>query len=272
VAGGPVPQPQDPDLDPLLEFFEEHGKSPEPPERAKDPPADDLSVRVDRAERQLDRALIDITAVKSDLATLVSAVEEIKKRPSRPPEKPATVVAMPPRKVTRARTVATVLVVMLIGAAAWGLASAVSDAGPDLPPIESESSSIIDLPPIVEAISPAAANGSGPSPSSEPSRATSRDGQASLVRSAVRREPAARPPAPRVVNFVGTLTIDAEPAGEVFVNRRSAGRTPLRLDNLPAGSHLIWIEREGYRRWTRVVAVVADRVSRISASLVPLSR
>jgi hypothetical protein len=75
-----------------------------------------------------------------------------------------------------------------------------------------------------------------------------------------------------VVNFVGTLTIDAEPAGEVFVNRRSAGRTPLRLDNLPAGSHLIWIEREGYRRWTRVVAVVADRVSRISASLDPLSR
>jgi hypothetical protein len=77
---------------------------------------------------------------------------------------------------------------------------------------------------------------------------------------------------PRVVSYVGTLTIDAEPAGDVFVNRKRVGRTPMRLEDLRAGSHLIWIEREGYRRWTRVVAVAADRISRVSVSLEPLSR
>lgn len=72
--------------------------------------------------------------------------------------------------------------------------------------------------------------------------------------------------------YVGTLSIDAAPAGEVFINRRVAGRTPLRAENLRVGSHLIWIERDGYRRWTRVVSVAADRVTRVSANLDPLSR
>ena len=62
------------------------------------------------------------------------------------------------------------------------------------------------------------------------------------------------------VSYVGTLSIDADPDGEVFVNRQDAGRTPIRLDKLRAGSHLIWIERDGYQRWTRVVQVQADRV------------
>jgi len=93
-----------------------------------------------------------------------------------------------------------------------------------------------------------------------------------------RARPAARDDAPpRAASrtpsgYVGTLSIDASPAGEVFVNRQSAGRTPLRLDKLRAGSHLIWIEREGYRRWTRVVAVAANRVSRVSATLDPIPR
>jgi hypothetical protein len=77
---------------------------------------------------------------------------------------------------------------------------------------------------------------------------------------------------PRQGAYVGTLSIDAAPAGEVFINRRRAGRTPVRAENLRAGSHLIWIEREGYRRWTRVVAVAADRVNRVSAQLEPLPR
>lgn len=59
-------------------------------------------------------------------------------------------------------------------------------------------------------------------------------------------------------------------AGDVFVvNRTLAGRTPLRVANLRAGSHLIWIEREGYRRWTCVGAVAADRVARVTAELAP---
>ena len=51
------------------------------------------------------------------------------------------------------------------------------------------------------------------------------------------------------------------------VDVESAGPTPVRLDNLRAGSHLIWIERDGYRRWTRVVQVPADQISRVFADL-----
>ena len=77
------------------------------------------------------------------------------------------------------------------------------------------------------------------------------------------------PPVKRI-EYVGTLSVDSEPAGTVLVNRRNAGRTPLKLENLRAGSHLIWIEREGYQRWTRVVEVPANRISRVSASLEPV--
>jgi hypothetical protein len=71
--------------------------------------------------------------------------------------------------------------------------------------------------------------------------------------------------------YVGTLSIDADPGGEVFVDRQSAGHAPLRLANLRAGSHLIWIERDGYHRFTRVVQVIADRVTRLSAELEPIA-
>ena len=135
-----MPQPQDPDLDPLLAFFEEHVKSPEPPEPPKDAPAEDLRVRVDRLDRQVERALIDITSLKSDLATLVGAVEEIKKRQSRPAATPVTVVAIPPPRVVRARTVTTILVLIALGAMAWGLISATTSDVPEPPPIESQSS------------------------------------------------------------------------------------------------------------------------------------
>jgi len=79
------------------------------------------------------------------------------------------------------------------------------------------------------------------------------------------------PQAPQAPRYVGTLSIDAEPGGEVFVNRQSAGHTPLRLTSLRAGSHLIWVERDGYRRFTRVVQVPADRVTRLFADLEPIA-
>jgi hypothetical protein len=77
-------------------------------------------------------------------------------------------------------------------------------------------------------------------------------------------------PVPSPVEFVGTLSIDAAPGGQVFIDREAAGQTPLRVQNLKAGSHLVWIEREGYRRFTRVVEVPANRVSRVWADLQPI--
>jgi hypothetical protein len=79
------------------------------------------------------------------------------------------------------------------------------------------------------------------------------------------------PKAPQAPLYVGTLSIDADPGGDVFVDRESAGHTPLRLANLRAGSHLIWIERAGFRRFTRVVQVPADRITRLSAELEPIA-
>jgi hypothetical protein len=86
------------------------------------------------------------------------------------------------------------------------------------------------------------------------------------------KSPASKAPqALKAPFYVGTLSIDADPGGDVFIDRENAGHTPLRLTNLRAGSHLIWVERDGYRRWTRVVPVPADRITRLSAELEPIA-
>lgn len=123
-----MPQPQPNESDPLLAFFVEQEKPADPvqlTEAAKDPPADDLRMRVERTERQIERALIDISTLKSDQAKLVSAIEDIRKRLSRPPDKRAPVVALsaaPLPKGARARTIAAIFALIALGAAVMGLA------------------------------------------------------------------------------------------------------------------------------------------------------
>lgn len=75
-----------------------------------------------------------------------------------------------------------------------------------------------------------------------------------------------RPP----VVYRGTLSVAADqPEAEVFINRKRVGVAPVRVRNLRAGSHLVWIESEGHRRWTRVVTVPYERVTRVKADLEP---
>jgi hypothetical protein len=77
------------------------------------------------------------------------------------------------------------------------------------------------------------------------------------------------PVAPHV--YRGTLSVAADqPAAEVFVNRERVGIAPVRVRNLRAGSHLVWIESEGHRRWTRVITVPAEKVTQVSAALEPI--
>lgn len=254
------------DLDPLLAFNAEltaaespaNLVNPTPP--AAGPSAEDvapLRLRLDHAERSLDRARIEISALKSDLATLVTAVDDIKKRLSRRPEVAAALPPVPaPRRGGVLEVVGIALLCLTIGAAMWSLAPGDIIEVPRPQPIESKSL-LAPLVPDPATVVPAAAvelatvaNAVAPAPVQE---------QVERMR-------------PGQDAYVGTLSIDAAPAGEVFINRRPAGRTPLRAENLRAGSHLIWIERDGYRRWTRVVAVAADRVSRVSAALDPLPR
>ncbi len=72
--------------------------------------------------------------------------------------------------------------------------------------------------------------------------------------------------------YKGTLTVKADrPGARVFVNRKDVGTAPVRVDNLRAGAHLVWVESDGYRRWTRVVTVPAETVTRVAADLEPLA-
>ena len=272
-----------PDPDPLLAFFAEQSDAsgsvtgngaaaPEKPAEFAHPVetearhhvTDEMRLRLDRAERLVERSLIEITTLKSDLATLVNAVEDIKKRQSRRDAPPAP-PALPAKRMSPWRAALAAVVLLTFATLVWGLVTIVSEDLPEPPPIESESEPAAVPAPVVEAVPPSAEIQNAATVSVTPARvARPRD-------VAARGDPPPRL-ASRAVGYVGTLTIDASPAGEVFVNRQSAGRTPLRLEKLRAGSHLIWIEREGYRRWTRVVAVTADRISRVSATLDPISR
>lgn len=258
------------EVDPLQDFFAERPVEPThvpeskrddragPIAVAADDPTADVVHRLERAERLLDRSLIGIAALKSDLATLVGAVEDIKRRQSRndpPPAPPPP----PAKRMSPWRAVVAAVVLLTFATLAWALATIVSQELPEASPIESRSEpEPVAVPaPVVEVV---------PAPVEIQNAAT------------VSVTPAAAPaPPPRlgsrpVTGYVGTLMINASPAGTVFLNRKDVGRTPLRLEALRAGSHLIWIEREGYRRWTRVVAVVADRVSHVSADLAPIAR
>lgn len=272
--------------DPLLDFFSEQPSAPEPagpsgaaflekpqqsaqtvgPVARVEPvaPRDDVTAellqRLERAERLLDRSVIEIAALKSDLATLVTTVEDIKKRQGRR----ETPVPAPAHAASRIRAVPAMIAAAVLAAFAtgvWGLITFAADAAPEPPAIQTQPEPLPVPPAVVGA----------PAPPEVEKRNAEIVAAGPPARAAPRGGPPARA-APRVISYVGTLTIDATPAGEVFLNRESVGHTPLRLEGLRAGSHLIWIQREGFRRWTRVVPVAADRISRVSATLDPVDR
>ena len=243
----------------------------EPVERGEPvPPRDeviaDLRHRLERAERLLDQSVNEVVTLKSDLVTLATMVEDIRKRPSR---RKAPVQLLPGQSAARlsgvrAMTAAAVLAALATGA--WGLMTFAPDEVSEAPAAESEPAKPVSVPPPLVDSGP-------PSPIRNAASVSAAASPPAPARPAP--APPARPPAraaPRPAGYVGTLTIDATPAGDVFLNRQRVGPTPVRLEKLRAGSHLIWIEREGYRRWTRVVAVTSDRISRVSADLDPISR
>jgi hypothetical protein len=274
ILEAPVSQSHADDSDPLLEFWSERaaalpGKSeptvavqpvatpldtvePEPP-----PPQsiliETLIARLDRLESALDNSNAQVSTLKSEVATLVRTIGDIKKQ-SRRQATIRNVVGMPGR--ARAPRIASAIL-----AAAVGLSGGVFGWIYFTSPVDSWVAGSLPKParvqeaPFVPADQPVAPPDSAllPTPSVGPVAV------------------AARAPASNSRVFIGTLSIDAEPGGEVFLNRKSVGHTPLRLTNLKAGSHLIWVERDGYQRWTRVVQVPADRVTRLIADLEPVA-
>jgi serine/threonine-protein kinase len=68
--------------------------------------------------------------------------------------------------------------------------------------------------------------------------------------------------------FAGRLSVESNPTGaRVFLDNRLIGTTPLAVPSVPAGSHAIRLERDGYRRWSSSVRVVAAEQNRVTASL-----
>jgi len=263
----------------------------EPVERAElVPPRDDviadLCHRLELAERLLDQSVNEVVTLKSELATLVTMLEEIRKRPSRPKAPVQLLPGQLAARISGVRVTTAAVVLAALATGAWGLMTFAPDEVSEASAAEREPvKPVSDPPPFVDSgppspiqnaasVSAAAARPAPAPPARPPARIASRLAGGAAASSAAPAAPA-RPPAratPRPAGYVGTLTIDASPGGDVFLNRERVGPTPVRLEKLRAGSHLIWIEREGYRRWTRVVAVTADKISRVSADLDPIPR
>ncbi|MEO5740028.1 MAG: PEGA domain-containing protein [Vicinamibacterales bacterium] len=91
--------------------------------------------------------------------------------------------------------------------------------------------------------------------------------RASRIAAALSAKPA-RATVARAGSYQGSLAFLSAPQGaRVFVNGAFVGSTPLVLDDLPVGSRAVRIEADGYQRWSSSTQVVANRQTRVSATL-----
>ncbi|HUQ86267.1 MAG TPA: PEGA domain-containing protein [Vicinamibacterales bacterium] len=271
AAASPVTSPPQKVVQPVAPVEDARSEPPEPP-------VNPLSAKVIQLERALEMSNQQVLSLKSEVATLVRALGDIKRSAARP----VTTTPAPPRVPRPSmRAAAAVIGIVLgigLGILAWMYLSGdanstiaapapVSREAPPANPSPAVESSVISEAPTPSAFRPVNAPQSTPHPA-EPARLPEPPKAPAVKAPAAKAPKAAKvaEPAPSTP-YVGTLSIDASPGGEVFVDRQSVGTSPVRLVNLRAGSHLIWIERQGYRRFTRVVQVTADNVTRLSAEL-----
>ena len=229
-----------------------------------------LLARVERLEQALAESKRQIATLQSEKATLVRALADNRKQATVPPS-PVPPLKAPARIASAIAGLAIGITLGIVGWMNFGSADDVSIAASE-PDTRGPA-------PLVASAPEGYAQGLAPNVASEPARYERGQPRDVASPSRASQAPPAQAPhapqareAPQAPRYVGTLSIDAVPGGEVFINRQPAGHTPLRLENLRAGSHLIWIERDGYRRFTRVVQVNADRINRLSAELEPVAR
>ena len=80
--------------------------------------------------------------------------------------------------------------------------------------------------------------------------------------------PARTAPAAAAAKTTGALAVESRPAGaKVFVDGKLVGTTPMSMPTVAAGAHAIRLERDGYRRWSGSVSIVAGEPNRVTASL-----
>jgi PEGA domain len=88
------------------------------------------------------------------------------------------------------------------------------------------------------------------------------------VAPAAARTPA--PPRPATPDTITetALSVDSRPGGaRVFIDGKLVGATPISVRRVGAGAHAIRLERDGYRRWSSSIRMVAGEPNRVTASL-----
>jgi hypothetical protein len=64
------------------------------------------------------------------------------------------------------------------------------------------------------------------------------------------------------------LYVDSNPRGaSVLLDGKNIGMTPLTLNNVSVGSHVVRIEMPGKRSWASTTRVVAGETARVTGSL-----
>lgn len=88
------------------------------------------------------------------------------------------------------------------------------------------------------------------------------------VRPTAQRAAVAAPAAAHSPKYRGSLAITSEPSGAlVVVDGQAIGSTPVVVRDVRAGSRVVRIESSGYEPWSTAARVVADKETRVNATL-----
>ena len=92
----------------------------------------------------------------------------------------------------------------------------------------------------------------------------------SARRTATNRTPVktVRYPGRRTAAFRGSLAVNTTPAGaRVTLDGTTLGSTPIRINGVPAGSHVLRLEADGRRVSASAIQVVANQTTRVARAL-----
>jgi len=198
---------------------------------------------VSNQTNEVERLTSEVASLKLELATLAGAIRELQYQQA------GQRLTLPARSIAHIRpsmTPAAIVVLIAAGLLSWQV---IATPGADRPKAQ--------------------ANRSAPTAP----RANDRQARLTVPTGVTTAKPTEPPMTPLVkpTIYKGTLTVKADrPGARVFVNRQDVGTAPVRVGNLRAGAHLVWVESDGYRRWTRVVTVPAETVTRVAADLEPV--
>lgn len=83
--------------------------------------------------------------------------------------------------------------------------------------------------------------------------------------------PSARPSPSAPTAYFGSVYVDSRPQGAtVYLSGKAYGKTPLRIPEVPVGSHVVRLELVDHRSWTNTVRVTAGQEVRATGSLEPI--